>query len=177
MIIGVYGHTDKRPVTYTLMKLLQSLGDVAVISDNRHYTRLTEDRSRFGFFQNISVFVTDTSYDEVFQEIEHIPSDYDFIIMENKYSEKIEASIYVQGAGVEELDEDLLEALDKPILVNLGFGKNKISYTANMFKALEEIEFYRILKPVDNGLTNLLSKALSQTLNLPTATVRKVVNR
>lgn len=61
MQITVFGRTDKRACIYTLMKILQPLGDVAVITNNRHFTRLTEDGGDFGFYQNISIFVTDVT--------------------------------------------------------------------------------------------------------------------
>jgi hypothetical protein len=176
MIIGILGRTDLRPVTYSLMKLLQKLGDVAVVSDNRRYRRLTEDGYSFGYFQNVGIFVTDVGYDEIYEEIEHVPGDFDYMLVENKYSEDMDFIIYVQGAGAEPLDEDLLESLDNPLIINLGYGKDHIPYTTGMFKALEEIEYFRVLKQVDAKLTNTLGKGLSGLLNLPTKTVRKAVN-
>ena len=41
MQISVFGRTDKRACIYTLMKILQPLGDVAVITSKRHFMRLT----------------------------------------------------------------------------------------------------------------------------------------
>jgi hypothetical protein len=177
MTIGIFGRTDLRPVTYSLMKLLQALGDVAVVSANNHYTRLTEDGLCFGYFQNIAIFVTNVGYDEIYEEIEHVPEDFDYMIVENRYSDDLDFVIYVQGAGVDKLDEELLENLNNPFIIHLGFGSNKVPYTVNMFKALEEIEFYRMLKQVDSKLTGLLSKGLSEKLKLPASTVRKVVSK
>ena len=95
MQISVFGRTDKRACIYTLMKILQPLGDVAVITSTRHFMRLTEDGSPFGFYQNISIFVTDATADEMWQTIDHKPGDFDHIIMDNLYNESTDLIIYV----------------------------------------------------------------------------------
>ena len=43
MQISIFGRTDKRACIYTLLKTLQPMGDVAVVTNNRHFMRLTED--------------------------------------------------------------------------------------------------------------------------------------
>ena len=101
MQISVFGRTDKRACIYTLMKILQPLGDVAVITSNRHFMRLTEDGAPFGFYQNISIFVTDATADEMWQTIDHKPGDFDHIIMDNLYNESTDLIIYVHGQGQE----------------------------------------------------------------------------
>ena len=114
MQISVFGRTDKRACIYTLMKILQPLGDVAVITSNRHFMRLTEDGAPFGFYQNISIFVTDATADEMWQTIDHKPGDFDHIIMDNLYNESTDLIIYVQGAGVEASDEYLFDTFEDP---------------------------------------------------------------
>ena len=69
MQIGVYGYTDKRPIIYALMKLLQKTGDVALFSNNRHYKRLLENGESTGHMANIMISISDASPDEVFEEI------------------------------------------------------------------------------------------------------------
>ena len=178
MIISVFGQTDKRPVIYTLMKLFQTLGDTCIISNNRHYCRLTETGSQWGMYQNVAIFVTDATADEVFHEIEHDIGDYDYIIMDNLYTEDADLNIYVEGAGKEPLDEDLLLALeDSSKTINLGFGKSCVPYSATMFKNLEIIEYYKKLVPVDARLTQKLANILAPHLDLKPANIIKVVNR
>ena len=43
MIISVIGETDKRPFMYTLLRICQYMGDVLLVSDDRHYKRLIEE--------------------------------------------------------------------------------------------------------------------------------------
>ena len=42
MILSVIGDTDKRPIMYTLLKVCQYLGDVLLVTNDRHYARLIE---------------------------------------------------------------------------------------------------------------------------------------
>ena len=46
-----------------------------------------------------------------------------------------------------------------------------------MIKVVEEIECYKMLKEVDKNVTKYLANLLSQPLNLPINTIRKVVAR
>lgn len=177
MIISVFGQTDKRAVIYTLMKMLQKLGDTCVISDNRHLLRLTEDGTRYGYFQNIAIFVTDTSADEVFSEIQHTPDDYDFIIMDNKYTEDADICFYVEGMGPEENDEDLLEILNHPNIIKIGPAKGAIPYTLKMFTTIEHIEYYRKLQLIEPKLTTLLINKMAPVLKLTPKVLAKVVSR
>ena len=50
MQISVFGRTDKRACIYTLMKILQPLGDVAVFKKKPHLIRRTEEGGPFGVF-------------------------------------------------------------------------------------------------------------------------------
>lgn len=177
MQISIFGRTDKRPCIYTLLKILQPMGDVALISDDRHFTRLTEDGAPFGFYQNISVFVTDTTADEMWQVIERRPDDFDHVILDNLYNEKTDITLYVQGAGVEALDEDLFDTFENMVVINMGKGKNAIPYSRELMENLEKIEYYRQLVAPSPGMTNCIAKLLSTPLNMPIKNIVKVANK
>ena len=72
MIISVIGETDKRPFMYTLLRICQYMGDVLLVSDDRHYKRLIEEPEEdvevyAGHFQNTFIVVTDKTPDEAMQ--------------------------------------------------------------------------------------------------------------
>jgi hypothetical protein len=160
------------------MKICQTLGETCLITSDRRYTRLTENGANHGFYQNISIFVTDETADSVWYEIEHTEADFDFVLFDDKYDISADCFIYVEGAGEENDIEDLKEILgDKLNIIKLGFGKNSIPYSVNMFKAVEEIEYFKLLKPVDVRVSSEVSKILSPHVNMPVKNLLKVVAR
>lgn len=177
MQISIFGRTDKRACIYTLMKILQPMGDVAVVTDDRHFMRLTEDGAPFGHYQNISVFVTDATADEMWNTIEHRPDDYDHVILDNLYNEDTDLIIYVQGAGVEALDEYLFDTFSEMQIITMGRGKNSVPYSKELMENLEKIEYYRQLIVPSPGMVTVLAKMLSEPLNMPIKNIVKVANR
>lgn len=177
MQISVFGRTDKRTCIYTLMKILQPLGDVAVITNDRHFMRLTEDGAAFGYYQNISIFVTDATADEMWQDIEHSPEDFDHVIIDNLYNEDTTLTLYIQGEGVEALDDDLREAFDDMVTICMGHGKNACPYSKELMDTLEKIEYYRQLRVPSAAMLNILAKLLSGPLNMPVKNIVKVASK
>jgi len=175
--ISIFGRTDKRTCIYTLMKILQPMGDVAIITNNRHLMRLTEDGEATGYYQNIAIFVTDATADEMWQEIGHSPEDFEYVILDGQYNEDTKLNIYVLGAGVEAGDEYLFDALEDMVVINMGKGKNAVPYTKELMQKLEHIEYYKQLVLPSQQMANILSKALSEKINLSTKNIAKVANR
>lgn len=177
MQISVFGRTDKRACIYTLMKIFQPLGDVAVITDDRHFMRLTEDGAPFGYYQNISIFVTDATADEMWHATEHRPDDFDHVILDNLYNEDTDLIIYVQGAGVEAADEYLFDTFEDMQLICMGKGKNAVPYSKELMENLEKIEYYRQLIVPSPGMVTVLAKMLAEPLNMPAKNIVKVANK
>lgn len=178
MQISVFGRTDKRACIYTLMKILQHLGDVAVVTDDRHFTRLTEDGEKTGTYQNISIFVTDTTGDEVWEHIGYDSSDFDHVILDNMYSDDTALYLYVRGAGDEALDEDLFDCFDDMKVIQMGGGKNCVPYTKELMEGLEYVEYYRKLHPLPSpAMTQIVAGHLSPHLNMPVKNIVKVANK
>lgn len=177
MQISVFGRTDKRVCVYTLMKLLQQLGDTALVTDDRHCKRLTEDGEAFGHYQNISIFVCDTTADAMWDAIGHAPQDFDHIILDNLYNEHTDLTIYVEGGGPEPLDEDVLEVIDDVVKIKLGAVTDAVPYTKELMEALEHVEYYRQLKPLSPVMSRKLAQILSPHLGIPAKQLIKVVNK
>lgn len=178
MNIVVYGTTDLRPVVYTLLKFCQSLGDTALFTNNRHYTRLLGSEVDVGSFENILIAVTELFPDEVFSELDISSEEFEFIIYENKIPDEYSLFIHVVGCAETEEEKDTMELVDSYETINLGYGGMKgVPYSVDLFKHVEEIEGYRNLKEVDAKLTKALAPALATVTNTPIATVRKVVSK
>ena len=178
MVISLVGSTDKRPVLYTLMKLFQKLGDCCVITPDQHLTRLTEDHSPYGHFQNIFVAVTTASQDEVFAEIGYTKQDFENFIFDctTEIPTFSDLVIYIGGAGEMTEDESLLlEMFGEYKTINLGFGEKNIPYTVDMWKNVEMTEGYRILPPANPQIAQRLATFLTEPLSMPARDIVKVV--
>lgn len=174
MHIVIYGETDKRPVIYTLLKLLQSLGDVALITTDRHFKRLTDGLDT-GELEGIFISVGDYTPDDVFSALDMDVDDFEFVLYDGTIPEDHDSFIYVAGCNQSEEERDTLEYIDNPSTLSLGYGKNCIPYSVNMFKNIEEIEGFKSLKEVDPNVTKQVASIMAPILNMPANTIRKVV--
>ena len=173
MQISVFGRTDKRTCIYTLMKILQPMGDVLVVTNNPYFKRLVDGESD-GFYQNIRIFVIDTTADEFWYDIGHSPEDFEYVILDNLFNESTDLTIYIQGAGKEAGDEDLFEAIEDMKVIHMGHGKNAVPFSGGLMSKLEHIEYYKKLVAPSNEMLNILAKFLSEKLNLPVKNIVKV---
>ena len=183
MILSVIGETDKRPVMYTLLKMCQYLGDVLLITNDRHYARIIEGVEEdveviAGHFQNVFIVVTDLTPDEASQAVGYNNDDYEYIIYDNKIDPDGDITIYVAGCEMSVWESEELEYFeeDEYSTIRLGFGKGNIPLTGKMFQNCEIIEGKKILIPVDPRISATLVKLLSSALGVPPKTLEKVVN-
>lgn len=177
MIVAVYGETDKRPVIYTLMKLFQKLGDTCLVSNDRHYKRLLPDNESMGNYQNVFIAVTEATPDEVFSEMGYDEDDFENLIFDNTFPENTDLIIFVEGCEVTELERETLEYVGEYSTIGLGFGKNVVPYTADMFKRIEIIEGKKFLTEVDKRVTHKVAELVSKPLNMPVSSICKVVSK
>lgn len=174
MDIVLFGDTDKRPIIYTLLKLLQSLGDVALLSNDRHYKRLIGGMDA-GELESVFVAVGDYSPDDVFDELDIDKEDFEFVLYDGIVPSDYDVFMYIAGCNKSDSEEYILDCIDDYITVPLGFGDKCIQYTVKMFQSVEEIEGYGMLKEVDSTLTKRLAPILSPIVHMPTNNIRKVV--
>ena len=130
MQISVFGRTEKRPAIYTLISILMHMGDVAVITNNRQYMRLMEDGpAASGTWNNVSIFITDATADEMWAEVGMSPDDFNYVILDNLYNESTNFMFYVQGAGIEASDTYLFDIFPELPILQMGkaIKKKKIA--------------------------------------------------
>lgn len=121
MQISIFGMTEKRPVIYTLISIFMHMGDVAVVTNNRQFMRLMEEGpAAQGTWNNVSIFITDATGDEVWEAVGMAPEDFEYIIFDNLYNESTDFMFYVQGAGVEAGDAYLFDAFPEMPVVQMG---------------------------------------------------------
>ena len=184
MQITLIGQTDKRPVIYTLLKMMENMGDCCYITNDRKACRLMEEGPGMaGTYRDIDIFVLDTTADDMWTDIGYAPSDYEFIILDNLYNEMTDLIIYVKGAG--DAEEDL-EVLD---VFGLGKGKSKskakqpseevhktynIPYSAGMMENIEYSEFFKQLKPASQAALKVCAELLAGKVNVSAKNLGKV---
>lgn len=186
MILSVIGDTDKRPFVYTILKVCQALGDVLLVTNNRHYARLIEEPEEdvdaiAGHFQNTMIVVTDMTPDEASEVVGYNAEDYEYIIYDNQLDAEGDLTLYIAGCDMSDREKEFLEYLEDGVdyhTIRFGFGKkNVIPYTAKMFQACEIVEGKHLLVPVDAKITSALCKLLADSFGMPAKNLEKVVNK
>ncbi|RED52799.1 hypothetical protein [Cohnella lupini] len=176
MLIGVYGLTDKRPVIYALMKLLQATGDVALFSNNRHYRRLLGPGESQGHMANMMIAVSDASPDEIFEEVGYTADDFDHVIfdLQDTIPDNLSLAIYVKSYESGDDEQAFLEVLGTYHTIKLTYdskrdkGAINVNPVSLVWKSVEQIEAYRILRPIpsktlNQGLASLMAPVLKIT--------------
>jgi predicted Zn-dependent protease with MMP-like domain len=186
MNIGVYGYTDKRPIIYPMMKLLQATGDVALFSNNRHYKRLLEDFASYGHMANIMISVSDSTPDEIFEELGQAPDDFDHIIydIQDSVPEKLDLVIYIKTYQPSEEEINFLELLGNHTEVKITYdGKSdkgilNVAPVSSIWSGIEFIEAFRVLAPIKSvQLNSVVADMLCQRLMMNKKDAVKVLAR
>ncbi|WP_138755938.1 hypothetical protein [Paenibacillus sinopodophylli] len=186
MQIGVYGYTDKRPVIYALMKILQATGDVALFSNNRHYKRLLEPGETQGHMANIMIAISDATPDEIFEEVSYAPDDFEHVIfdIQDTIPDNLSQIIYVKTYNPNEEEKAFLELLGDYQVVKLTYDgkreKNAINVIPNslIWKTIENIEFYGVLHAIPSkDLNRGLAAMLAPPLQIKSKTALTLLNR
>lgn len=204
MQITLIGQTDKRPVIYTMLKMMENLGDCCYITNDRKACRLMEEGPGMqGSYRGIDIFVLDTTADDMWTDIGYAPSDYEFIILDNIYNEMTDMVIYVKGAGDAEEDMEVLDVFEPSEYVTIkmgrpdrskhagfGFVKGKskakakpaegthktynIPYSAGMMENIEYSEFFKQLKPASQDALKVCAELLAGKVGVSAKNLGKV---
>jgi len=186
MLIGVYGYTDKRPVIYALLKLLQATGDVALFSGNRHYRRLLENGESQGHMANVMIAVSDASPDEIFEEIGYTTDDFEHIIfdLQDAIPEELSLILYVKSYPPDDEELSFIELLGTYTTVKLVYdgkrekGAINVAPLSPLWRSVEQIEAYRVLAPLASKELNAgLAALLAPALNISAKTAFAILNR
>ncbi len=186
MIIVCNGFVDKRPIVYPLIKLLNTFGDVAVISQNKQLQRLIEDRTTSGYYNNTFILVSESTADEVFSEIEYKEDDFDHIIydMYDAFPGNYDVFIHCRSYGVSEAEQEIIEYISGAVQCNFVYDGRKemgcinIPVTMPLLKSVEEFEAEKLMIPIQSSvITKTLSKLLAPKLNISEKNAVRILKR
>lgn len=191
MLISLLGQTDKRAVLYTMLKLCENLGDCCYVTNDRKAMRLMEEGpDTAGTYRNIQIHVLDTTDDDVWNDIGYEPADFDFVFLDNLYSENVDLVLYIKGAGDAEEDMVTIDALEPEDYITIKMGKPdpkpktakgetphkvfNIPYDKSMPENIEYCEFYKQLKPVTSQALSVCSAILAEKCGISAKNLGKV---
>lgn len=186
MKIGLLGYTDKRLITYPLLKILQALGETIVITDNRHFLRMVGDNEHL---LNIRIVVTSDTPDEVWEEIGQEPDDFDYIVYDIRETFPSDVDLYFHIRGSEKLDdgEDMfLDCIDEYTKIKIAYdGKGSMDKETTVFPVtslsvayVESVECNRWLPEIlDKKLLKILPKLLEKPLALDAKKILALMKR
>ena len=184
MKIVIYGLTDTRPVVYTLLKMLQPMGNIVLHTENPHYKRLIENNLEIGDLENIFLVVSQDTLEEILELLEMDMEGFDYVLYDSIIPEEFDVLIHVCGVNISDYESSEVEDFFSgeaegfsAYKLNLGFGDKHVPYSLEMFTNIEKIEAFRSLMEVDRRLTKYLANIMQKHLNTPANTLGKVVSK
>lgn len=186
MLIGVYGYTDKRPVIYALMKLLQATGDVALFTNNRHYRRLLVHGETQGHMANIMIAVSDASPDEIFEEVGYTVDDFEHIIfdIQDTIPDNLSMILYVKTYAPSEEEQSFIDILGACHFIKMTYDGKRDKDAINViplsaiWRSVEQIEAHRILCPIPSKeLNKKLAVLLAPDLKISAKNAHTLLTR
>lgn len=187
MIIGLVGYTDKRPVIYPLLKILQTAGESCFITRDRRYLRLTENHENLGHYQNIMIVVTDEPSDQMWENLELNPSAFDHVVYDiscDDLPEKLDLVYICHTIQPEEGEEDFWECLPENNTKHLKFmydnttikDATKVPISSALWKYCETVESLKVMPSfTDSSIAGFLSKDLATYLNVTPQLIVKIL--
>lgn len=171
MIINVVGECDNRPVIYTLMKILQTIGDTLLVSNNSRLIRLSDTRENFGHYQNCMIAITQESFDDFLEEFPYGIADFTNIILDNLQSADADLTIYVKGIIQSEDEQTALEYIDEYLTIELfdpKFTGGQTLLNCERFEALAN------MMPINPSVATKVANAMAQPLNTAAENLIKI---
>lgn len=162
MIINLIGDCDKRPVLYTVMKMLQYLGDVLLVTDNPRLLKLSDTRESGGHYQNTMICVTDGGMDDFLSEFGYVQEDFAHVIVDNIIHAEADLYVFVEGYETSEYMSDVLEYVENYKVINP--FKDKLLSQDTIYR-LERFESLRDMCPINKMLAQAVAKVMAKPMN------------
>ena len=162
MKINIIGDCDKRAIVYTLMKVLQTLGDVLLVTDDKRLVKLTDTQESDGHYQNVMICYADSGIDDFFQEFGYAIQDFEHIIVDNMLCADSDVFLYVEGMETSQRMADALEYLEDYVTIS---PYKKKMFSADTLYKLEQFESLRDMCPISRTIAQELAKVIARPIN------------
>ena len=176
MIVNVLGNCDRRPLTYTLMKLFQAYGDVLVTSNVNRILRLSDTGESEGHYQNIMIAYTPYGLDDFWDSFEYNPNDFEHKIIDGILSPDADIFFYCQSREETENEVDEQSYIDSNRLIKVKLYAKETNYFNQLtMYNLEEFESLRDMCSISDKLNKDVAKVVSPHMRIPEATIYKTL--
>ena len=164
MIINIIGDCDKRAVLYTVMKICQRLGDVALITSSSRLIRLSDTKADFGHYQNTMIAVTQDGIDDFWEQFRYGNDDFDFVIIDNIIDAEADVHIYCKGMVQSEDEENAIEYIENLNVIDLYKGRMLSGDTLYRCEEFEALRNMCVISPkIADVVANILAKPFNTT--------------
>ena len=183
MNICLLGFTDKRPVIYSLLKVLGQVGRTLFISPNLQFSQLAEHYEQDFEIMGARVVCEPISFGEILSGLDI--EEYNYIIFDClvEVPEKIDIAIIHDNL---DYYRDLLDGTDEEtfrLFINKSLTKEKVNTfvmipAAAVEKTCQQIENIKLPFPFASWAHNkMMSLLLGQILQMPPANAMKYLKR
>ncbi len=181
MVISVYGFSDKRPIIYSCLKLLGSLGRTLFVTNNPQYIQLSENFERDFSIDDISILIPTESINDIDENFE----DYDYVLLDliAEVVENQDIAIIIDHV---DNYKTWLEEFEKPPIYYIQKGNKldktdkvaKFIYASSVESTLSRIEKDKLFYPISNGTHNkTLASILNEITGIKTAELLKYLKK
>lgn len=183
MNICLLGFTDKRPVIYSLLKVLGQVGRTLLISPNLQFSQLSEDYEQDFEVMGVRIICEPISFGEILMEIDL--EEYNYIVFDCivELPEMIDVALIQDNLNYY---TDLLEVVDEEtylLFINKALTAEKgnmymMASAAALEKTCMQIEQKKLPYPFTSSVHNkMMSALLGKILQMPPQSVLKYLKK
>lgn len=183
MNICLLGFTDKRPVVYSLLKVLGQVGRTLFVSPNLQFTQLSEEYEQDFEVMGVRIICEPVSFGEILAEVDE--EEYNYIIFDCivEVPEMIDVALIQDNLDyyrelLEGTDEETyLLFINKSLTVEKG-NTYMMASAAALEKTCAQIESKKLAYPFSSYAHNkMMAALLSQVLQMPPPNILKYLKR
>lgn|GEM_PF-2774209 len=183
MNICLLGFTDKRPVIYSLLKVLGQVGRTLLVSPNLQFSQLSEDYEQDFEVMGVHVICEPISFGEILAEVDL--EEFNYIVFDCivELPEKIDVALIQDNL---DYYRDLLEVADEEtylLFINKALSPEKgntymMASAASLEKTCAQIERKKLPYPFASSIHNkMMSALLGEILQTPPQNILKYLKK
>jgi len=181
--ICLLGFTDKRPVIYSLLKVLGQVGRTLLVTPNLQYSQLSEHYEQDFEAMGVRVICEPISFGEILAELEQDEYNYTVFDCLVEVPEKVDIALIQDNL---EYYQDLLDGTDGDtyrLFINKALTAEKkdtyeMAPAAQLEKTCRLIEEKKLPYPFTSSVHNkVMSALLGQILQIPPQSIMKYLKR